>query len=331
MLSTSPQSKPRLHILTHRPTTPDLTSLSLDAAALSPRTTPRAATPLSAERTSPAADASIASPRRALEGARPRPPRRPLPTPPMVSPVSATQSVMPVLPQACELQRSASEQTAIRDTPIALLRRTQTLPPDDVLSRALSSVAPPSTISPADQWLAHYLLREPGPYGLEQLLAEDMLGAGILGTSVTGTRPLTRHRAASSHRSLNSFKGFVEGLGAWSRLAPQGCEAAYQVAAMRIGQAHMRAEEVLDLSCLGLESLPEQLGNLIRLQVLDVRHNRLTRMPTGCYDMRALRRADLRHNPFAVRPVVMSHLQLDALDIDADVPPAAVHMVGGRF
>ena len=52
----------------------------------------------------------------------------------------------------------------------------------------------------------------------------------------------------------------------------------------RINQAALKEASELDLSGLGLKSLPPQVGNLTNLTFLDLEHNELTALPSeiGC-------------------------------------------------
>ena len=48
----------------------------------------------------------------------------------------------------------------------------------------------------------------------------------------------------------------------------------------RINQAALKEASELDLSGLGLKSLPPQVGNLTNLTFLDLEHNELTALPS---------------------------------------------------
>jgi internalin A len=65
----------------------------------------------------------------------------------------------------------------------------------------------------------------------------------------------------------------------------------------RVLAALREQAKVLDLSELGLASLPESLGKLTSLQRLDLSGNRLTSLPVGIRELRQLTRLFLHENP----------------------------------
>jgi hypothetical protein len=123
------------------------------------------------------------------------------------------------------------------------------------------------------------------------------------------------------------FKAFVEGLGRWVAAAPLGAQASYRVAAMRIGRARMRREAILELQCLNLATLPDELGQLGLLRTLDVRRNRLTVLPANFRALRALEELYLEDNQFTKTPDAIAGMHIDNVHINLCAPqtPGAQH------
>lgn len=305
MTSTGAMSK-LLQTLTPRPITPrcrtpDLTSLDMsDAGSASSLSV---APPLVRQRPLRSASCDeIAGAMQAAPSAKAHPPTRPAPPPPCLrpsfedAPISSKMQTSPL----------TTRPAAARDQPLMLSPAPPALPP----------VEPLRTVSSAHQWLARYLLAEPAPYGPMQLLAEDMLGAGILGASVTGARPLVRPRGSEQQRPFDQFRGFVESLGRWVDEGPVSKRAMYQVFAMKVGRMRMQYARTLEVQCLGVETLPHVLGECTHLQKMDARGNCLKDLPASFGNLHALRELNLESNLFTRVPDALGQLSLDWLRLD---------------
>lgn len=66
--------------------------------------------------------------------------------------------------------------------------------------------------------------------------------------------------------------------------------------------------DVLDLSKLGLTSLPEEIGYLSGLKNLNLKNNRLSELPTACTNFRSLTHINLENNEFATIPPCLAEL-----------------------
>lgn len=78
---------------------------------------------------------------------------------------------------------------------------------------------------------------------------------------------------------------------------------------------------------LGLTTLPESIGALSDLRVLDLRDNALTELPASLAGLHALRVLDLRANPLRALPETLPP-SLEKLDLRwtpffPDLPPVA--------
>ena len=64
----------------------------------------------------------------------------------------------------------------------------------------------------------------------------------------------------------------------------------------RINQAALKEASELDLSGLGLKSLPPQVGNLTNLTFLNLEYNELTALPSEIGNLTSLTHLYLGHN-----------------------------------
>lgn len=117
--------------------------------------------------------------------------------------------------------------------------------------------------------------------------------------SIFAMDDLLQATPAATSRSLSAS------LDAWTRdvLASQSSDAAADLLKENLGLASQRIEacarehgQHLDLSKLGLPSLPSAIGTLTDLRTLDLSGNRLSTLPPELDDLRWLRELDLSHN-----------------------------------
>lgn len=74
----------------------------------------------------------------------------------------------------------------------------------------------------------------------------------------------------------------------------------------------------LDLSGLGLESLPDELALLGDLGVLNLGNNKLTELPQTFTSLKKLNNLDLRRNSFKILPPVLADLRLASLNLSSN-------------
>lgn len=74
----------------------------------------------------------------------------------------------------------------------------------------------------------------------------------------------------------------------------------------------------LDLSNLGLKSLPETLGLLKELSVLNLSHNQLSTLPDAIAQLEKLSNLDLRRNSFETVPEVLCSLPIRSLNLSGN-------------
>lgn len=74
----------------------------------------------------------------------------------------------------------------------------------------------------------------------------------------------------------------------------------------------------LDLSGLGLQSLPDALSMLSELTVLNLANNKLSELPRTFSDLKKLNNLDLRRNRFENFPSVLGSLNLGSLNLSAN-------------
>jgi len=77
-------------------------------------------------------------------------------------------------------------------------------------------------------------------------------------------------------------------------------DAAYREAERRIEAARLENATELSLFYLGLTELPESLGNLSRLKVLDLRNNQLTELSESLGNLSQLQVLSLSDNQLMV-------------------------------
>lgn len=74
----------------------------------------------------------------------------------------------------------------------------------------------------------------------------------------------------------------------------------YETALQRIEEAQTSGVVMLDLSGLGLESLPPEIGQLVNLEMLDVSENQLSSLPPEIDNLLNLCLLNLLNNPLTV-------------------------------
>ncbi len=91
---------------------------------------------------------------------------------------------------------------------------------------------------------------------------------------------------------------------------------AYQRAEQKIEQARQQNATRLDLSWMGMTSLPESLGKLVQLQWLDLSHNNLTTLPEILSNLTNLKKLVVCYNKLQALPANICDLyNLEHLDI----------------
>ena len=83
---------------------------------------------------------------------------------------------------------------------------------------------------------------------------------------------------------------------------------AHDEALKRIGECLRRRATVLDLSRLGLTSLPSRIGQLAKLSELNLAHNRLRDLPPELGQLESLSRLDLSNNSLIALPPALGQL-----------------------
>ena len=97
------------------------------------------------------------------------------------------------------------------------------------------------------------------------------------------------------------------------------CDEAYRQAEQQIERAQRKGATVLALEGMGLTEVPESLGNLTRLQLLDLSENQLTSLPKSLGNLAQLQELDLHTNQLTLLPESLSKLaQLRELNLFAN-------------
>jgi len=91
-------------------------------------------------------------------------------------------------------------------------------------------------------------------------------------------------------------------------LRAQDADAGYQEALRRIEAARVSGATKLDLSQLGIETLPPEIGQLTTLQTLDLSHNELTTVSPQVSDLVHLQILNLSFNQLTILPAAIRQL-----------------------
>jgi Leucine-rich repeat (LRR) protein len=89
---------------------------------------------------------------------------------------------------------------------------------------------------------------------------------------------------------------------------PTKAEDAFQKTEKRIEEARRTGAVDLDLSDLGLQSLPESIGRLAQLRNLQLYNNRLTALPESIGQLTELRELNLLNNRLTALPESIGQL-----------------------